>query len=113
MRSHVWIWRARGMASLNPIDDFFSLKFPFAPSIDATRAEMPIPPPRKDRYYIKNRRRVEDFLKVPSIRCGGRPPYCRCLGSAESQHLDLVTGCVNSSVKTLLAINIVNLRKKK
>ena len=24
MRTHVWIWRARGMASLNPIDDFLT-----------------------------------------------------------------------------------------
>jgi hypothetical protein len=73
---------------------------------------MPIPPSAERPMLHKNRRRVEDFLKVPTICCGGRAPYCRCLGSVESQHLDLVTGCVNSLVKTLLAINIVNLRKK-
>jgi hypothetical protein len=74
---------------------------------------MPIPLSAERQILHKSRPRIEAFLKVPSYPLWGHAPYCRCPGSAESHHLDLVTGCVNSPVKNLLAINIINPRKNK
>jgi hypothetical protein len=100
------------MASLNPIDDFSHLNSRSRLLLMRLVRRCRSPPPRKDRCYIRTDGELKTFSKFQLFVVGAAHHIVDVWVSVESQHLDLVTGCVNSLVKTVLAINIVNLRKK-